>query len=524
VGAICCEVCWAAEKIIESFQQLPMNSAANDSNSLPPRERLQTYFSGVWRDGSGPIYATTYPANGQLVAQLHACTADDVNLAVTFAEAARLQPSWANLKPHERALLLYKIAQGIRANAESLAQLQRLDNGKPINETRALVASAAATFQYFASACETIEDLVTPVRGDFLTMSLHEPLGVVAAITPWNSPIASEAQKIAPALAAGCAIIVKPAEITPRMALELARIILEAGVPPGIVSVLPGKGSIVGDALVKHPLIKRIAFTGGTSVGLGIAKLAAEKLMPVSLELGGKSPTIVCADAAIEHAVAGVIFGIFSSSGESCIAGSRCFVHQSVYEQFKARLLERTALLRVGDPIDERTQMGPLVSISHRASVQKYVDLGIAEGGRVLCGGSASNDLSLAQGSYFMPTIFEGLANTAKICQEEIFGPVLVLIPFQDEADLIAQCNDNIYGLASGIWTRNYKTALRIGRALQTGTVWINTYKLFSISTPFGGVKMSGTGREKGRMSILEYTNQKSFYWGLNEQPLSWAN
>ncbi len=490
----------------------------------PKIEQLQTYFTGKWRDGSGPSYATSYPANGTLVAQLNACTEGDVDAAVQFAESARLQPNWANLKPHERAALLYKIAQGIRANAEQLAQLQRLDNGKPINETRALVASAASTFQYFASACETLEDLVTPVRGEFLTMSLHEPLGVVAAITPWNSPIASEAQKIAPALAAGCAIIIKPAEITPRMAIELTRIVLEAGVPAGIVSVLPGKGPIVGDALVKHPLIKRIAFTGGTTVGLGIAKLAAEKLMPVSLELGGKSPTIVCDDADVEHAVAGVIFGIFSSSGESCIAGSRCFVHQSVYDQFKKRLLERTAQLRVGDPASERTQMGPLVSPSHRASVQRYVDLGIAEGGRLLCGGSAPSDASLAEGNYFNPTIFEELANTSQTCQEEIFGPVLVLIPFEDEADLIAQCNHNVYGLASGIWTQNYKTAMRIGRALQTGTVWINTYKVFSISTPFGGVKMSGTGREKGRTSILEYTNQKSFYWGLNEQPLTWAN
>jgi betaine-aldehyde dehydrogenase len=251
MGAICGKVCWATKK---------MN---------PNIEQLQTYFAGEWRDGSGPSYSTSYPADGSLIAQLHACTVSDVDVAVCFAESARLQPNWANLKPHERASLLYKIAQGIRDNAEHLAQLQRLDNGKPINETRALVASAAGTFQYFASACETLEDLVTPVRGEFLTMSLHEPLGVVAAITPWNSPIASEAQKIAPALAAGCAIIIKPAEITPRMAIELTRIILEAGVPAGIVSVLPGKGSIVGEALVKHPLIKRVAFTGGTTVGLG---------------------------------------------------------------------------------------------------------------------------------------------------------------------------------------------------------------------------------------------------------------
>ena len=246
--------------------------------------------------------------------------------------------------------MLYRIASGIRERAEELAHLQRLDNGKPIKECRALVASAAGTFQFFGAAAETWEDTITPSRGDFLSMSVHEPLGVVGAITPWNSPIASEAQKLAPALAAGCAMVFKPAEITPRMALELAKICQQAGVPDGIVSVLPGKGSIVGDALVKHPLIKRIAFTGGTTVGMGIQRLAAEKLMPTSLELGGKSPTIVMPDADLDHAVAGVLYGIFSSSGESCIAGSRAFVHESLYDEFKRRLLEGVKKLRVGDP------------------------------------------------------------------------------------------------------------------------------------------------------------------------------
>jgi betaine-aldehyde dehydrogenase len=301
--------------------------------------KIQTLMAGRWRDASGPQYSTEYPADGSTVATLHGATAADVDEAVQTAERVRQQPAWANLKRHERAGMLHRIAGGIRERAEELAQLQRLDNGKPINETRALVASAAGTFQFFAAACETWEDTLTPARGDYFTMSVHEPLGVVGAITPWNSPIASEAQKMAPALAAGCAIVFKPAEITPRMAIELARIAQEAGVPDGIVSVLPGKGSIVGDALVKHPLVKRIAFTGGTNVGMGIQRLAAEKLMPTSLELGGKSPTIVCADADLDHAVAGVLYGIFSSSGESCIAGSRAFVHASVYDEFKRRLL-----------------------------------------------------------------------------------------------------------------------------------------------------------------------------------------
>jgi acyl-CoA reductase-like NAD-dependent aldehyde dehydrogenase len=486
-------------------------------------EKIQTLLAGRWRDASGPAYETEYPHDGSAVAQLHAATAGDVDEAVQVAEQARLQPAWARLMPHERAGMLHRIAQGIREQSETLAQLQRLDNGKPIKECRALVASAAGTFQYFAAAAETWEDAVTPTRGDFLTLSVHEPLGVVGAITPWNSPIASEAQKMAPALAAGCAIVIKPAEITPRMAIELARIAQQAGVPDGIVSVLPGKGSVVGDALVRHPLIKRIAFTGGTTVGMGIQRLAAEKLMPTSLELGGKSPTIVCADADLDHAVAGVIYGIFSSSGESCIAGSRAFVHASVYDAFKSRLLAAVKGLRVADPSLETTHMGPLVNRGHRDSVERYVQIGRDEGGQILSGGARPQGGYYEQGSYYLPTVMEGLPNTARMCREEVFGPVLALLPWTDEADLIAQCNDNDYGLASGIWTCDYKAAWRIGRALQTGTVWINTYKLFSVSTPFGGVKLSGTGREKGRQGILEYTTQKSFYWGMNTAPMAWA-
>ena len=485
--------------------------------------RLQTLIGGRWRDGSGPLYSIEYPADGSVVAVLHAASVVDVDDAVQAAEAARHRPNWAGLKPHQRAMLLHRMAVGIRDRAEELAQLQRLDSGKPISETRALVASAAGTFQYFAAACETLEDQVTPARGDYMTMSLHEPIGVVAAITPWNSPIASEAQKMAPALTAGCPVVIKPAEITPRMAIELARIGEAAGIPPGILSVLPGKGALLGDALVRHPLVKRVAFTGGTNVGLGIARIAAEKLMGVSLELGGKSPTIVCADADLEHAVAGVLFGIFSSSGESCIAGSRAFVHRSVYAAFRERLLAGARALRVGDPALESTQMGPLVSGAHRESVERYVALGLSEGGQLLTGGARLAGSLYERGYYYPPTVIEGLPNGARMVQEEIFGPVLALLPWDDEAELIAQCNDNPYGLACGIWTRDYRRAWRLGAALQAGTVWVNTYKQFSSSTPFGGVKMSGTGREKGRLGILEYTTQKSYYWGLNEAPLPWS-
>ncbi len=480
-------------------------------------------IAGQWRPGAGDRYATLYPATGEAVASLHAASVADVEEAILGADRAFRTSGWAQKKPHERAAVLFRVAQLIRENGEALAQLQRLDNGKPISETRNLVASAAATFQFFAAACETLEESLTPMRGDNLTMSVHEPMGVVAAITPWNSPIASEAQKMAPALAAGNAVVVKPAEVTPLAALALARLCIEAGVPAGLISVLPGKGSVIGDAITLHPLVKRVSFTGGTSTGKHIAHIAADKMMPVSLELGGKSPTMVFEDADIDHAVAGVLYGIFSSSGESCIAGSRLFVARSLHEPFMERLAAGAAGLRVGDPADERTQMGPLITARHREGIERYVDMGVTDGGRIRTGGVRPKGPAFERGYFYTPTIIEGVRNDQRICQEEIFGPVLVAMPFDDEEDLIRQANDSVYALAAGIWTRDYKRAWRVGRAVQAGNVWINTYKQFSISTPFGGWRDSGLGREKGRLGILQYMEQKAMYWGLNEQPLPWA-
>lgn len=480
--------------------------------------------AGEWRPGRGARYASYYPADGSVNAEIDAASVEDVNDAIVAGHQAWQRPDWRDLKPHERASILHRVASIIRSRAEELAHLQRRDNGKPISETRALVASAAGTFQFFAAACETLEETITPARGDFLTMSVHDPLGVIAAITPWNSPIASEAQKLAPALAAGCAVLLKPAEVTPLAALALARICEEAGVPKGVVSVVPGKGSVIGDAIVKHPLVRRVAFTGGTSTGRHLARIAADKVMPISLELGGKSPTVVFDDADLDHAVNGVLYGIFSSSGESCIAGSRLFVQRGLYDAFMQRLAAGAAKLRVGDPEDERTQMGPLIHEQHRQTVERYVQLGREEGGRILAGGKRPDGADYARGTYYLPTIIEGLTNSATIVQEEIFGPVLVALPFDDEEDLVRQANDSVYGLAAGLWTRDYKRAWRIARRLDTGTVWINTYKQFSVSTPFGGTKESGLGREKGRLGILEYTIQKSLYWGLNEHPLPWAS
>lgn len=482
------------------------------------------FVGGVWKRGRGATFASQYPADGSVNAEITTANADDAREAVEAADLAWRKPDWAGLKPHQRALVLYRIADLIMARHEALAQLQRRDNGKPIGETRVLVASAANTFRYFAACLETLDDELTPSRGDYMTMSVHEPIGVIAAITPWNSPIASDAQKLAPALAAGNAVVLKPAEVTPLVSLALARICEEAGVPPGVLSVLPGKGSVIGDVLVRHPLVKKVSFTGGTEVGRGIARIAAEKLMPVSLELGGKSPTMVFADADLDHAVNGVLYGIFSSSGEACIAGSRLFVERPVYDEFMHRLVQKARQLRVGDPARETTQMGPLITAKHRESVERYVAIGLEEGGRLLCGGERPVGDDREQGFFYQPTILEGLANSARICQEEIFGPVLVAMPFDNEAALLKEANDSVFGLAAGIWTRDYKRAYRVARALESGTVWINTYKLFSISTPFSGWKESGMGREKGRLGIREYMQQKSLYWGLNDAPLAWAN
>ncbi|MDM0016720.1 aldehyde dehydrogenase [Variovorax saccharolyticus] len=487
-------------------------------------ELLPLNVAGEWRLGGGDVYESLYPATGEPIARLKAASLADVDEAITRAHHAFLTSGWAQMLPHQRATVLHRVAQLIREQSEALAQKQRLDNGKPISETRNLVASAAGTFQFFAAALETLEDTITPSRGPFVTMSVHEPMGVVAAITPWNSPIASEAQKLAPALAAGNAVVVKPAEVTPLMALELARICEEAGVPKGIVSVLPGKGSVIGDAITKHPLVKRVSFTGGTTTGRHIAHIAADKMMPVSLELGGKSPTMVLEDADLDHAVAGVLYGIFSSSGESCIAGSRLFVARSIYDEFLTRLAEGANALRVGDPAAENTQMGPLITAKHREGIERYVELGVSEGGRIRTGGVRPHGNGLDRGYFYTPTILEGLTNNARISQEEIFGPVLVAMPFDNEQELIKQANDSVYALAAGVWSRDFKRAWRLGRAVQAGTVWVNTYKQFSVSTPFGGWRDSGLGREKGREGIFQYMEQKSMYWGTNEQPLPWAN
>ncbi|MCC6006235.1 MAG: aldehyde dehydrogenase [Rhodobacteraceae bacterium] len=481
------------------------------------------YVGGVWEEGSGAEIVSTFSADGSLNRRLRGASRADGERAIARAVAAQADPAWRGLKPHERARFLHRIADGIEANVARIAFIQSRDTGKTLRETGALAASAAMTFRYFAAVLETMDEDMTTPRGDYLTLSVHEPLGLVAAITPWNSPIASDAQKVAPALAAGNAVLLKPASWSPLVALELARIVEAAGLPPGLFSVLPGAGREVGNLLVEHPAIRRLSFTGGTSTGRMLALQAAQKLMPASLELGGKSPTIVFADADEDLAIAGILFGIFSSTGQSCIAGSRLFVERSIHDRFVARLVAATQALRVGHPFDPETQVAPMVHHDHRADVAARVQAAREAGAEVLCGGSAPDDPALEAGAYYLPTILAGLPDSAPICREEVFGPVLVVTPFDSEDEVIARSNDNDYGLACGIWTRDFPRAWRVGRAITTGTVWVNTYKQFSISTPFGGEKESGTGREKGRAGIRAYMAQKSFYVDLTGRPHPWA-
>lgn len=455
------------------------------------------------------------PATGEINYEVAAAGANAVDRAVRNAAQAFAKRSWREMLPMQRARILFGIADGMERESDMLARLQMLENGKVWSECVKQVKSAAATFRYYGSVCETTGSEVTPARGDYVSMTAYEPYGVVAAITPWNSPLTMEAQKIAPALAAGNAVILKPSEVTPSTGLAVARIALQAGLPPGILNVLTGTGLAVGAALVSHPLVRMVSFTGGTESGRRIAEVAARKLMPVALELGGKSPHILFDDADIDAAVAAVADGIFEGSGQSCVAGSRLFVQKSIHDIVVKKLVERARSLRVDLPDAPGAEMGPLATFAQRDKVEGMVDEARAAGAVILAGGARPNAPQLSNGAYYLPTIIGGINNNAAIAQNEIFGPVLCVLPFETEEDLIAQANGTAFGLASGVWTANYKRAWRVARALEAGTVWINTYKQLSVATPFGGFKDSGIGREKGISGMRLYQQPKGIYFGM---------
>ena len=472
-------------------------------------------IGSTWTRGRGRPFESINPANGQRNGLIASASKEDVDLAVRTAKEAQARPEWRGMLPHKRAAILHRIADLIEAHAEELADRQMRENGKLRRECVAQAAGGAAAYRYFASICETMPSEVAPARGEHLAMVIYEPFGVVAAITPWNSPLTLESQKVAAALAAGNAVVLKPSEFTPTIALRIAELALEAGLPPGILNVVTGLGAETGSALVAHPEVRLISFTGGTATGKAIAREAANRMAAVALELGGKSPHIVFADADLDKALEGVLHGVFSSTGQSCIAGTRLFVERAVFDGFVGRLARATQELRVGPPEEASSQIAPLSSFVHRDKVEAMVAMAVADGATVLAGGSRPADARLADGAYFLPTILGGVANDARICQQEVFGPVLCVLPFDDEADLVAQGNGTAFGLAAGVWTRDFAKAWRIARAIEAGTVWINTYKTLSVSVPFGGFKESGSGREKGFFGIRTYQEAKTVMVGL---------
>ncbi|MGV6873452.1 aldehyde dehydrogenase family protein [Pseudochelatococcus sp. B33] len=473
---------------------------------------LPFLIGNEWRTGKGTPFPSINPFDGSETVLIAGAASSDVDDAVAAARRALANPDWRMLKHHERARFLYRFADLVDEKLEHLAQVQMEDNGKTLSECRARARSAAATFRYYGAVCETFESEVTTQRGPSMTMTVYEPVGVVGAITPWNSPLTLEAQKLAPILAAGNTVVLKPSEVTSRIALEYARIAMDARLPAGVLNVVTGAAD-VGRALVEHPDVDMISFTGGTSSGRAIAEACARRLRPVVLELGGKSPHIVFSDADLDRAGKLVADGIFSGGGQSCIAGSRVFVERTVCEPFLQALIKLAQGYALGAPNAPDTKMGPMVSFQHRDHVARAVESARQEGAQVLAGGFEPDGDTLKQGAFYPATIIAGVSNRSRVAQQEIFGPVAVVIPFEDEDDLVNQANETDFGLAAGIWTRDFARAWRVARAVQAGTVWINTYKETAISTPFGGFKQSGLGREKGRDGIKTYMQPKGLYW-----------
>ncbi|HLL70524.1 MAG TPA: aldehyde dehydrogenase family protein [Pyrinomonadaceae bacterium] len=497
-------------------------SSAQTANETP--RRYQLFIDGKWVDAeSGKTFTTPNPSTGETLAEIAEADKADVDKAVAAARRA-FEGKWSRLSARDRGRLIYKLSQLIEAKSQELAALETADNGKPIRESAYVdLPQVVENFEYFAGWATKIEGETIPVPGQMFNYTLRQPLGVCGQIIPWNFPLLMAAWKLAPALAAGNTIVLKPAEQTPVTAMELGKLIQEAGFPDGVVNIVPGYGETAGAALASHPGIDKIAFTGSTEVGKIIARSAAENLTKVTLELGGKAPNIVFADADIDQAVNGAMMGIFFNQGQVCCAGSRLFLAESVKDEFLERFKARAERVKVGDPMDKNTQMGPQVSEEQLTRIKGYVDIARGEGATVLSGGGSPQlEGNFQKGFFFQPTVFSEVQNTMRVAQEEIFGPVVSVITFKDEKDLLQQANETVYGLSAGIWTKDITRAHRFARDINAGTVWINTFNMFNAASPFGGFKQSGYGREMGKHALELYTHVKSVWVDLSGKPIGW--
>ena len=480
--------------------------------------RYDLYINGQWVPASdGKVFTAYNPATGEKLAECAEATKEDVDAAVKAAWAAF--PAWRDMGIAERAGILEKIADIIDENAELLATIESMDNGKPIRETMAIdVPYSSDHFRYFAGAIRVEEGKASVLDGNMMSLILREPIGVVGQIVPWNFPFLMAAWKLAPALAAGNCIVFKPSSTTSLSVLTLVKLIGHL-LPPGVLNVVTGGGSRSGQYMLDHPGFRKLAFTGSTEVGLDVAKAAADKLIPATLELGGKSANIYFDDCKWDMAIDGLQLGILFNQGQVCCAGSRVFVQEGIYDKFMEAAVKAFNSVNVGDPLDPNTQMGAQVDQGQLRKIMSYVNLAKEEGATIACGGEPYTDGACANGSFMKPTLIVNATNDMRVAQEEIFGPVAVVIKFKTEEEVIAMANDSVYGLGGAVWTRDINRAIRVARGVETGRMWVNTYNQIPSGAPFGGYKQSGIGRETHKVILEHYTQQKNIMINLNETP-----
>ncbi len=481
-------------------------------------EHYKLFIDGKWVDSCcGKTFTATNPSNGETLATCTNSCAEDVDFAVDAAWAAF--PAWKKTSPTERAAMLNKVADLIDANAEHLAMVETCDNGKPIRETMNIdVPLSSDHFRYFASVVRTEEGRAVMIDDQTMSIILREPIGVVGQIIPWNFPLLMAAWKISPALAAGDCVVIKPSIETSLSMLELTKLMAQV-LPAGVINVITGKGSLSGDAMLKHDGFSKLAFTGSTEVGFTVAEAASKRLVPSTLELGGKSANIFFPDAPWEKAIEGLQLGILLNQGQVCCAGSRAFIHEDIYDAFVEEAAKAFSAVKVGLPWEEETQMGSQINERQLEKILAYVQVGKDEGAKVAVGGERING-KLGKGAFMRPTLLAGVTNEMRVAREEIFGPVVCAIKFKDEDEVIAMANDNEYGLGGAVWTKDINRAMRVARSVETGRMWVNTYNILPAHAPFGGYKKSGIGRENHRMMLDHYTQSKNIFISLSEDKI----